>query len=556
MNNIDWKQAVKNYLGGKIDWKVSTKKFLEGGKKYDGNNDSKINTQRTDNGQIMTFSNKIKNKNNEEHLIQNIVPQPNTNESGYPLLCDYDYISNNNGDINSKNLYNKYGQMYDIVTNKQNNYDYYLNLEKEIKQLHDQREKITEKYLNNLYDESVKLRNINLENEYNRRILDKDNMFPIVEHYGFYDNDYTHKNYSPNDKPYSKEEYLKNANYYRFINSSSINQKRIDAINNWYKTFDKGITDKILRKEKELNDFNKNMYKQINDILSDNYILDNSKNNFFRDVVNNDKAWLQYWLNSRKDILRQNNDNFYNYFESPIEANNRFNEELKIDPNRFRKIDEKQNQEFENNTGFVDYLFNTDTYNDNLLKYQLNSQINNIQNTPVYITGYGATQEQNNNASKEGLEDAGLSFTKGYYDPKKRLINIPLGVFEGQQNFDNSLNEVVAHELTHSSNAEPQEYNIYQYEKQNKNSFLDKEQEYDEYKDSPQEILARRNMIFRKLNINPKHKWTKKEVEKYKKNNPGYDIFNRYSTDFLLYLFNDIAMNDNKDLNYLNNYYV
>lgn len=75
---------------------------------------------------------------------------------------------------------------------------------------------------------------------------------------------------------------------------------------------------------------------------------------------------------------------------------------------------------------------------------------------------------------------------------------------------------------------------------------------------SPEDFYNNSNEIYARLmqfrqanNINPKKVWTKQEIEQLKKNKKikDFELLNRYDSDFLLFLFNEVAQNNqqNKD---------
>lgn len=71
--------------------------------------------------------------------------------------------------------------------------------------------------------------------------------------------------------------------------------------------------------------------------------------------------------------------------------------------------------------------------------------------------------------------------------------------------------------------------------------------DYDRYGDSSNEIYARLNEFRYLNNIDPKKKYTKEDVLKMRKDKDvkDRDLLNRYNDDFILFLLNDVAMNDN-----------
>ena len=108
------------------------------------------------------------------------------------------------------------------------------------------------------------------------------------------------------------------------------------------------------------------------------------------------------------------------------------------------------------------------------------------------------------------------------------------------------------HEDTHTLRGDylytPQEYVI------DKNKGIYNES----YWDQDVEIYARLMQFRKDNNINPNQIWTKQQIQDLRKNNniKDYDLLNRYDDDFLLFLFNDIAQNNqqnNQDLFYAKN---
>lgn len=87
------------------------------------------------------------------------------------------------------------------------------------------------------------------------------------------------------------------------------------------------------------------------------------------------------------------------------------------------------------------------------------------------------------------------------------------------------------HEWTHSSLPDAQEKVIKKYQDNFGDTIYDnKTIAPDEYLDNPQEIYARLMQLRHSINADPNHKFTKEEIQ-----------MNRYSDDFLLYLFNNVA---------------
>lgn len=135
------------------------------------------------------------------------------------------------------------------------------------------------------------------------------------------------------------------------------------------------------------------------------------------------------------------------------------------------------------------------------------------------------------------------------------------------------------HEWTHSSLPDAQEKVIKKYQDNFGDTIYDnKTIAPDEYLDNPQEIYARLMQLRHSINADPNHKFTKEEIQNIKKEhldhytlinrlkgsegkgsfsvsqfdkngkiiqsepfNPEYNLLNRYSDDFLLYLFNNVA---------------
>lgn len=102
------------------------------------------------------------------------------------------------------------------------------------------------------------------------------------------------------------------------------------------------------------------------------------------------------------------------------------------------------------------------------------------------------------------------------------------------------------HEWTHSSLPDAQEKVIKKYQDNFGDTIYDnKTIAPDEYLDNPQEIYARLMQLRHSINADPNHKFTIVPEEStvtphYNKENT-YNLLNRYSDDFLLYLFNNVA---------------
>lgn len=109
-------------------------------------------------------------------------------------------------------------------------------------------------------------------------------------------------------------------------------------------------------------------------------------------------------------------------------------------------------------------------------------------------------------------------------------------------------NDVVVHERTHALNASNQKNNIEHY------FYKDNNKINNHYYDDSNEIYSRLMQFRYSNNLNPKQKITKSMIESWKKNKniKDFNLLNRYNTNFLLHLFNDIALNDmpNEDKNY------
>lgn len=90
------------------------------------------------------------------------------------------------------------------------------------------------------------------------------------------------------------------------------------------------------------------------------------------------------------------------------------------------------------------------------------------------------------------------------------------------------------HEWTHSSLPDAQEKVIKKYQDNFGDTVYDNKTIVpDEYLDNPQEIYARLMQLRYSINADPNHKFTKEENT--------YNVLNRYSDDFLLHLFNNVA---------------
>ena len=73
---------------------------------------------------------------------------------------------------------------------------------------------------------------------------------------------------------------------------------------------------------------------------------------------------------------------------------------------------------------------------------------------------------------------------------------------------------------------------------------LDKNKYNDKYIDDPREIYSRLMELRYANKINPRHKWNKSELNEFKKKAKDFDILDRYDDNFLLYLFNEVAQNN------------
>lgn len=105
------------------------------------------------------------------------------------------------------------------------------------------------------------------------------------------------------------------------------------------------------------------------------------------------------------------------------------------------------------------------------------------------------------------------------------------------------------HEWTHSSLPDAQEKVIKKYQDNFGDTVYDNKTIVpDEYLDNPQGIYARLMQLRYSINADPNHKFTKEEIQNIKKEHLDhynkentYNLLNRYSDDFLLYLFNNVA---------------
>lgn len=107
------------------------------------------------------------------------------------------------------------------------------------------------------------------------------------------------------------------------------------------------------------------------------------------------------------------------------------------------------------------------------------------------------------------------------------------------------------HEWTHSSLPDAQEKVIKKYQDNFRDTVYDNKTIVpDEYLDNPQEIYARLMQLRYSINADPNHKFTKEEIQNIKKEHLDHYTLtnrlknsegNRYSDDFLLYLFNNVA---------------
>lgn len=67
---------------------------------------------------------------------------------------------------------------------------------------------------------------------------------------------------------------------------------------------------------------------------------------------------------------------------------------------------------------------------------------------------------------------------------------------------------------------------------------------FQDYLDEPTEIYSRLMQLRYDNNINPKKIWTLDDIKKLRKNVKDYRIFSRYSDEFILKLFNEVAQNN------------
>lgn len=72
---------------------------------------------------------------------------------------------------------------------------------------------------------------------------------------------------------------------------------------------------------------------------------------------------------------------------------------------------------------------------------------------------------------------------------------------------------------------------------------------FQEYLDDPTEIYSRLMELRYDNNIDPKKIWTLKDIKELRKNVKDHRIFSRYSDEFILKLFNEVAQNNNNQDN-------
>ncbi|MDR2540554.1 MAG: hypothetical protein LBD11_01930 [Candidatus Peribacteria bacterium] len=130
---------------------------------------------------------------------------------------------------------------------------------------------------------------------------------------------------------------------------------------------------------------------------------------------------------------------------------------------------------------------------------------------------------------------------------KEMLISAENTPYWGSSLYDHPLLLTMIHERTHVFNLQgPLQLitqRIEQYRRNNRN-FLQNGNSPDKYYDDPDEIKSRLMEVRAYLSINPKKKFSLQEVRQLQQEQSPHDqscLISRYTADFLLFLFNEVA---------------
>lgn len=226
------------------------------------------------------------------------------------------------------------------------------------------------------------------------------------------------------------------------------------------------------------------------------------------------KAWINNWLSNRTDILGRN------VVDSRLDKFGDFFRSYESIGDRERKSQSSYRSAFKN------YTYGSTI--DGIPEYVLNA----------FNAGY---------LDKDKIDDYSLSLlyrlqgSRGATAPSIGSIFYP--EYPGMN--------TRIHENSHAgenrklfSRFNPQTYVI---SERKDDGYLLDGIDYDQYGDSSTEIYARLNEFRYLNNIDPKKKYTKEDVLNMRKNKDikDRDLLNRYNDDFILFLLNDVAMNDN-----------
>ena len=252
--------------------------------------------------------------------------------------------------------------------------------------------------------------------------------------------------------------------------------------------------------------------------------------------------WLEDWYKNRKDIIKQNIKNYnraldnnilYASFVEPIYK--------RIAPNKYQ---EKYVNKLLNEIPVA--LKNTPEYI--VSNYENYQNIPNINTAPKKIKNavkQYAIQRWGNqidkNATDEQLYEDGLVGLGGFH------LNNPNVIVYSDFVNPNTRTHEKTHSLQTLTSFKSILDNVYSKEYYKRGKFikspLKEEFEHDSYLDKDVEIQSRLNSLRYYNNLNPKKKYTIKEIRSIiNKDDDKFDL-NRYNDEFLLHLFNEVADN-------------
>lgn len=239
------------------------------------------------------------------------------------------------------------------------------------------------------------------------------------------------------------------------------------------------------------------------------------------------RDWISGWLEARKDILGKN-----------------------------ARVDE----EFESPSSKSDLEFGEDEYKRQMGQYDSIDRINyDVNGLPVdeskmeflrsTVRDYAGKNIENDELLNEELKQMFEGFVSSP-DSDDRFLYFPKYPTENIRTHENTHTLVYRDPVYGPSTAQSRRIA----DRMNAGESLMEGVEYDDYIDDANEIYSRLMEFRRENNLDPKKKYTKDDIkglrEKYKNkndDNDSYGVIDRYNDDFLLFLLNDIAENNQGD---------